>query len=303
MTQDSHDTLRSANRRGVLAMAAGMCCFVANDSLVKYVSQGLPASELIFLRGVFATILLLAIARGMGITGHLRALGDRRVMLRALFDAFGTVVYLISLFHLPIANATAINMAAPLFITVFAVIAFHERVGAGRWVAIAVGFTGVLLVVQPSGSAFNAYALLCLAGAMLQAIRDVMTRVIDRAIPSLLVTLSTAVSVLVFAAVWGVFQPWQPVSWTQLALLAAASIFLSGAYFLLTVSMRAGEMSLIAPFRYTALVFALVVGYVVWGDVPNALAWCGIALLVAAGLYILHGGRMAARASPLSSRA
>jgi drug/metabolite transporter (DMT)-like permease len=295
MSSDTPDTLRAANRRGVLAMAAGMASFVANDSLVKYVSQGLPASELIFLRGVFATVLLLAIARGMRVTGHVAALLDRRVALRALFDAVGTVVYLTSLFHLPIANATAINMAVPLFITVLAVIAFGERVAPSRWLVIAVGFAGVLLVVQPSGAAFNGYALLCLAGALLQAIRDVMTRSIPRSIPSILVTLSTTVSVLLLAAVWGLFQQWQAVSWPQLGLLAAASVFLSSAYFLLIVSMRAGELSVVAPFRYTALLFAVVIGTLVWGDVPNALAWGGIALLVGSGVYLLGAGRDARR--------
>ena len=187
-------------------------------------------------------------------------------------------------------------MATPLFITLFAVLAFKEQVGAARWLAIVTGFVGVLLVVQPTGAAFNAYALLCLGGTLLHASRDLTTRVIDKSIPSILVTVSTAVAVTLLAGVWSLFTDWKPVSWQQLALLAAASVFLSGGYFLLTVSMRGGEMSLIAPFRYTGLLFALVLGYLVWGDVPNALAWAGIALLVAAGLYVLHNERGRPRA-------
>lgn len=291
MTSHSPDPLRAANRRGILAMAGGMACFVTNDSLVKYVSESLPAAQLIFLRGVFATLLLLAIAGGMRALPLLPRLADRKVFMRAAFDAFATVTYLVSLFHLPIANATAINMATPLFITLFAVVAFKERVGAGRWLAIATGFTGVLLVVQPTGAAFNAYALLCLGGTLLHASRDLTTRVIDRSIPSILITLSTAVAVTLLAGAWSLVTPWQPATARQIGLLAAASVFLSGGYFLLTVSMRAGEMSVIAPFRYTGLLFAIVLGWLVWGDVPNALAWGGIALLVAAGLYVLHGER------------
>lgn len=292
MTPHSPDPLRAANRRGILAMAGGMACFVTNDSLVKYVSESLPAAQLIFLRGVFATVLLLAIAGAMGALPLLPRLADRKVVMRAAFDAFATVTYLVSLFHLPIANATAINMATPLFITLFAVVAFKERVGAGRWLAIATGFTGVLLVVQPTGAAFNAYALLCLGGTLLHASRDLTTRVIDRSIPSILITLSTAAAVTLLAGAWSLVSPWQPANAKQIGLLAAASVFLSGGYFLLTVAMRAGEMSVIAPFRYTGLLFAIVLGWLVWGDVPNALAWGGIALLVAAGLYVLHGERM-----------
>jgi drug/metabolite transporter (DMT)-like permease len=288
---NAQDPLRAANRRGILAMAAGMGCFVVNDTLVKVVSQSLPAAQLIFLRGLFATALLLMISGRMGAIGQLGALLDRRVVIRALFDALATLTYLTSLFHLPIANATAINMATPLFITLFAVVAFKERVGGARWLAIATGFTGVLLVVQPSGAAFNAYALLCLGGTVLHASRDLMTRTIHRGIPSILITLSTAVAVTLLSGALCLFSEWRPFAITQLGMLAAASIFLSGGYFLLTVAMRGGEMSLIAPFRYAGLLFALVLGYAVWGDVPNTLAWTGIALLVAAGLYVLHGER------------
>ncbi|RYF17948.1 MAG: DMT family transporter [Comamonadaceae bacterium] len=291
MTHSPAEALRAANRRGVLAMAAGMACFVSNDALVKFVSQSLPAAQLIFIRGAFATVLLLAIAHALGATRHLRSLADRKVLLRAGLDAFATMTYLTSLFHLPIGNATAINMATPLFITLFAVIAFRERVGASRWLAIATGFVGVLLIVQPSGEAFNAYALLCLGGTLLHAGRDLTTRVIDRSIPSILVTVSTAVAVTLLSGAIAAFQEWKPVDAGQYALLAAASVFLGGGYFLLTVAMRGGEMSLIAPFRYTGLLFALLLGFLVWGDVPNGLAWAGIALLVVAGLYVLHGER------------
>lgn len=291
MTHSPAEALRAANRRGVLAMAAGMACFVSNDALVKFVSQSLPAAQLIFIRGAFATVLLLAIAHALGATRHLRSLADRKVLLRAGLDAFATMTYLTSLFHLPIGNATAINMATPLFITLFAVIAFREQVGGGRWLAIATGFLGVLLIVQPSGAAFNAYALLCLGGTLLHAGRDLTTRVIDRSIPSILVTVSTAVAVTLLSGAIAAFQEWKAVDAGQYALLAAASVFLGGGYFLLTVAMRGGEMSLIAPFRYTGLLFALLLGFLVWGDVPNGLAWAGIALLLAAGLYVLHGER------------
>lgn len=292
MTAPAPDAQRAANRRGVLALTAAMACFVANDALVKFVSQSLPGTQLIVVRGLFAIGLLLGLCHALGATRRLQTLLDRRVLLRAAFDACATMAYLTSLFHLPLANATAINMATPLVLTLFAALALRERVGPRRWLALAAGFAGVLLVVQPRAGGLNVYALLCLGGTLLHASRDLVTRGIDRAIPSLLVTLSTALAVTLLAGLGGlVAGGWRPVTGPQLALLAAASVFLSGGYFLLTVAMRTGEMSLVAPFRYTGLLVAVTVGFLVWGDVPNALAWSGIALLVGAGLVVLHGER------------
>ena len=291
MTHPSPEALRAANRRGMLAVSAGMACFIINDTLVKYVSESLPASQLIVVRGLMASALVLAIAHALGATRRIRDLLDRRVVARAAVDAVGTLVYLVSLFHIPLADATAINMATPLVATVLAVLVFGEKVSGSRWLAIAVGFTGVMLVVQPTGAAFTPYALLCLAGTILQATRDFATRLIDQTIPSLLITLSTALAVTLIAAGWSLFQEWQPINAQQLALLAAASVFLSAAYFAFTVAMRAGEMSLIAPFRYSGMVFALLLGYLVWGHIPNALALSGIALLIGAGVAMLRGQR------------
>lgn len=291
MTSAAAKALHADNRRGVLAISAGMAAFVANDTLVKYVSETLPASQLILLRGIMASALLFVVAHAMGATRHLVDLFDRRVMARAGLDALATVSYLVALFHIPLANATAINMATPLVVTVLAVVAFREQVTAARWLAIAAGCVGVLLIVQPRGTDFSGYALVCLVGTLFQAARDFVTRLIDRTIPSVLITLSTAMAVTLLAGVWSVTQEWQPVQPVQLGLLAAASVFLSAGYFWLTVAMRAGEMSLIAPFRYSGLVFALLLGYAVWGHVPNAWAWAGIALLLGAGLWLMRGPR------------
>ena len=153
------------------------------------------------------------------------------------------------------------------------------------------GFGGVLLVVQPRLDGFNLHAWLCLLATLIYAFRDLLTRKIDPATPSILVTLATAGVVWLMAAVVMLFQGWTPMSGRDLGLLALASVLLSTGYYALIAALRQGELSVIAPFRYVGLLWALLIGYVVWGTLPNSLGWVGIALLIGAGLAMIHGQR------------
>ncbi len=284
------------NRFGIVCMSAAMALFIANDALVKYASQTMPAAQLICVRGLLSIVVVLAVAHVMGVLPRLRTITGRRVVLRSFVDACATMLYLTSLFHLPIANATAINLASPLFMILYAVLFMGDRVGLARWLAIMAGFGGVLLVIQPRAEGFNLWALVCLAGTLFHAARDLMTRRIGSEVPSILITLSTSIAVTLLSGAVSIFEGWRAFGWFELALLAGASVFLSGGYFLIITSMRHGEMSLVAPFRYSGLLFALVLGYGIWGDVPNAVAWAGIALLIGSGLYLLASERRRAPA-------
>jgi len=299
-TADAHTAQARANRLGVLAMIGAMACFVVNDALVKYASQSMPATQLIFVRGVMATLLVLAVVKAVGATGKIREITRGWVAVRAGVDAIGTLLFLVSLFHLPLANATAINMTSPLTITLLAALFLGERIGGARWLAVGAGFLGVLLVIQPTADGFNGYSLVCLLSTVFLAVRDLVTRRVHVAIPSILITLSNTVAVMLLAGVLSVFEGWRPLRPFELAMLAVAAVFLATAYFLVVTGTRHGDLSLIAPFRYTALLFATVLGYAVWGDTPNALAWSGIALVIASGIYVLRASRRA-RASPAAA--
>ena len=279
--------LAAENRRGILCMSGAMALFIANDGLTKYVSATLPTAQLIFMRGVMSILLVLAVAHVMGALPKIAMTAAPRVVVRAIVDAIATMLYLASLFHLPIGNATAINLASPLFMIVFAVLFLREGIRLNRALAIGAGFLGVLLVIQPHADGFSVWALACLFGTLFHAARDLLTRRIAAGIPSILITLSTALSVTLLSGALSLFEGWRPFGGSEVALLGLAAVFLSGGYFLIISSMRMGEMSLIAPFRYSGLLFALVLGYLIWGEVPNLLAWCGIALLIASGLYLL----------------
>lgn len=269
-------------------MVGAMACFIANDALVKYVSADLPAAQLIFIRGVFATALVFLVVRSVGALGQWTVLWRGWVPVRALVDCAGSVLYLLSLFNLPLGNATAINLAAPLAITAFAAWFLREAIPAGRWLAIMLGFVGVLMVIQPRADGFNGWAWVCLLGTLFHATRDLLTRKIPVTVPAILITLSTAIAVTLGAGLWSVFQGWAALRLSQLGLLACASGFLAIAYHLIIQASRAGDFSVIAPFRYTGLLWALLIGWLTWGEMPNALAWAGIALLIGAGLSLLR---------------
>ncbi|RYF73100.1 MAG: EamA family transporter [Comamonadaceae bacterium] len=282
--------------RAVLMMIGAAGCFVANDALAKYLSQSLPAAQLIFLRSAIVVLLMLLLAWRQGVVRQLPQAANPRVIVRSLTDAFGTAMYLLSLFQLPLANATAINQGAPLFMTLFAVLFLHEKASALRWAAVFIGFVGVLLVVRPTGDGFNAWALLCLAGTLLHALRDLFTRRLDPKLPSLVATLSSAVALGLLAALLLPFQGWTPIDLPTLGLITLGAAFLCGAFLLLIGGLRLGEISLLAPFRYSGLLFAVLLGYAVWGHLPDAWGAAGLALLLLAGLMAARSGT--ARAQP-----
>jgi drug/metabolite transporter (DMT)-like permease len=173
----------------------------------------------------------------------------------------------------------------------------HETVGWRRWSAVLVGFLGVLLIIRPTPEGLNAWALLAFAATLLNGARDINTRRIGLEVPSIVITLGTALGMTVAGAVVATIEGWRPLAWREVGLLATASLFLALGYQFVIVAMRAGEASLIGAFRYTGLLGALIIGYTVWNEVPDTLAWCGIVLLVGAGLYILHRERVRRRAA------
>ncbi len=281
-----------ANRRGVLATMAAMAFFLGNDTCIKLVSESLPTAQIIFLRGMVAIAVLSSLAKvvfGLGnMTVFLQGWKNSAVLWRALVDALATLCYLVALFNMPIGNATAINMAVPIFIACGAALWMRERISLWRWSLVLAGFVGVLLVIQPRADGFNGYAWLCLIATALHAVRDLLTRRIPQGIASIVVTMATAIAVTVFAGAFTLAQAWVPMSVNQILLITLAAVLLSAGYLLMVMSMRAGDVSFIAPFRYSALPMALAIGYSVWGDVPNALAWCGILLLASAGVAMLR---------------
>lgn len=282
-------------RRGVASMILGMAAFVTNDALIKLASTTVPTGQLIALRNIMATLLLLGLVWAMGQAGQLRRCLNPVVLTRSGIDVIATILYLVALFHMPIGNITAINMSTPLLMTAVAAVFLQLPVGWRRWTAVAVGFIGVMLIVQPRAEGFNAYALVALASSFFIVARDLTTRRIDQTISSLVIALTNAAFVLVGALALSAFEGWIAIGWTEYLLLGGAGCFLILGYLLIVDAFRHGDLATVGPFRYTGLIWALAAGFLIWGDIPNLLAWAGIVIVVASGLYVLHRERLKAR--------
>jgi len=284
------------NRRGILAMSASVVVFIFNDALIKLATETMPPLQAIGLRGCFATLwclLALLVRRELR---HAHLLRNRWVAARGVLEALAAITYLIALAYIPFAIATAINMSTPLFLAALAVLLLGEVVGWRRWTAIAVGFVGVLMVIQPHPGEVNVWTWMVLFASFIGATRDVIARWVPAQVPTLVVSLSSAVTLAIVGCVWATLNGWQPMSLRGVLLVLGSSLLLATGYQFLMISLRSGaEFSVIGSFRYASVLWALAIGYTLWGDVPNLLAVTGIAVVVGAGLYILHRERVTRR--------
>jgi drug/metabolite transporter (DMT)-like permease len=282
------ETMRRENMRGILAMLAAMFFFVTNDMFVKLASETLPTAQIIVIRGGLAVLLIATLARMSGALRTWPKRGWRIMGLRSVGEIGGTLLYLTALFHMQIANATAILQAMPLVMTVLSALVLGEVVRWRRWAAVIAGFLGMLMVVQPGSDAFNVYALLAVASLAFASVRDLSSRFLPPELPSLFVALFSMIAVTCVGAVWAITEPWAPVSREVFVYLACAATLLTGAFYFITEAMRHGEVSVVAPFRYSIIIIALVLGYLVWGQLPDLAATAGIVFIVASGLYVFY---------------
>ena len=281
-------TSTSANRRGILAMLAAMIFFVGNDTLLKLASTNCPPGQIMAVRGLFASMLALGLVAAWGELRHLKGIASPLVLGRAGVEAAVAFLYITSLAVLPLANITAILQATPIILTLMAVALGIERVGWRRWSAILLGFSGVLLVVKPSPSAFNLYAGLALSSAVLVAVRDLATRFIGGHVPTLIVTLSTTTAVGLAGLALGMGEVWQPLGRREVMLLLAAAVLVTLGNLSIITAFRVADVSTVSPFRYSIVIFSIVLGFLVFDEWPDRASAFGIALIVGSGLYTIH---------------
>lgn len=277
------------NLRGAVLMSLAMAGFALEDMFIKLLADTLPVGQILVLLGAGGAFAFGAIAYRKGQQVLSPALLTPALLLRNAAEIVGTVGFVLAFVLASLATASAILQAAPLVVTLGAVLFLGEKVGWRRWSAIALGFLGVLLIVRPGMSGFEPASLFAIIGVIGLAGRDLATRVIPRSVSSYQIS-SWAFAMLVPAGFFLMVAMGHDAiipSFGQLALLGAALSVGVLAYYALVASMRVGELSFVTPFRYTRMLFALVVAVLVFGERPDGMTLFGAAIIVAAGLFTL----------------
>ncbi|MEP9352151.1 DMT family transporter [Xanthobacter sp. KR7-65] len=283
--------------KGVAAMALAMAMFVTNDTLLKLAMREIPLGEALGLRSFGAGVFLFALVAVSGDWVAIRYAFQRRVMLRSSLDTVTTFVYVAALAVMPIASTTTIYMATPLITTALAMPMLGEKVGWRSWCAITVGFMGAVIVTRPDPATFSAIALLPLIAAFSGSVRDVATRGIGAQIPGTIVGLSGTIVLSLTSAVFALWETWQvPSALVLLYLVASGAAFAIGSL-LLVFAFRNAPIASVSPLRYLLVFGALVSGYFVFGDLPDAWTTIGMVLVVGAGIYALQSEHAKSRAA------
>lgn len=291
----------TANLRGILLLTISMAAFAVEDALIKLASGALPAGQILLMISIAGTpvFALWGMAQGQPVFSH-HALNGR-MWTRNACEVVGSLGFVTALTLIPLSLASAILQASPILVTAGAAIFLGETVGWRRWTAVLVGFCGVVLILRPGLDGFDANALWAVLGVLGMAARDLATRRMPKTLPTMVVaTWGFAAVGLLGAAMLAVSGGAVVPDGRSLALVAGALSVGIGGYWAIIEATRAGDVSTIQPFRYSRLVFALIIGALVFGERPDLATLLGAALVIGSGLYTLARERALKRVLPMT---
>lgn len=274
--------------RSIALMVVASGLLTVNDAMIKWLAQSYPVGQVMTLRGLFviAIVVLWAMARRR--TSQLRVSNWRLQLTRGALMSVSTFLFVTALALMPIADAIAIAFAGPVIATALAALLLNESVGWRRSTAIAMGFTGVVVMLRPTPDLIRLVAVIPLLAAFVGAFRDIVTRRMGtggEATPAIMLISTSVVTLAGLLTIpWG----WAPLQIADLTLFVGSASLVALAQALMIESFRLGEVGLVGPFKYTSLVWAVLLGVLIWGDLPDAWTWIGSSLVVGSGLYIWH---------------
>lgn len=290
------------NLRGALFMILAMAGFAAEDAFFKTVTQSVPMGQVLIYVGLGGGLAFSALAARAGYCAWSRRFWNRMILLRNAGEILGTSAYVTALMLIPLSLASALLQANPLFVTLGAILFFGERVGWRRWLAIGIGLVGVLVILRPGLSGFDANALFALLAALGLAARDLVTRHGPPDVHPLQTSAWGFFMLVPVGAVmlWSSGGPVRTDTTEALLILASLALGMIG-YYALTLAVRIGEVGFVTPFRYTRLVFGITLGWIVFAERPDTLTLIGAGIVVGSGLYTLIRERRIAAKRPFQT--
>jgi drug/metabolite transporter (DMT)-like permease len=277
--------------RGIALILLSTVFLATSDTSAKFLSKSLPSIEIAWVRFViFALIMVPAMVPGSPLYA-MRTARLRLQLFRGLALLGSSVMFITALRYLPIAEASATSFVAPLFVTALSIIFLSERVGIRRWIATAVGLTGVIVILRPGTGAFQIAALLPIASAFAWACTLVMTRVMsgrEHAVTTM--TYSSIVGVCVMSAI--VPFTWVTPSWNEVLIGLLVGVASTTGQWIVVLAFRYADASVLAPFSYVQLLWVSIFGFVIFGELPDAWTIAGASFIVASGLYTAHRERV-----------
>src|SRR3954471_1353434 len=278
-----HSDERSARLAGIALMLAGVGMFSFGDALGKVLVASYPVSELLLLRAAVPLAILLALIwRQRATLPPLERPGLQ--LLRMVLSTAEVAAFFVAVVYLPLADVITYYLACPIFVTALSATVLRERVGWRRWSAVLVGFCGVLIALQPSAQTVTWPAMIALGGSLSFAVLMLITRSL-RATPDIVLASSQFMGTLSFGAALAPFG-WVPPTWSSLGFFAAAGWVSVCALLCVNRSLKLAPASSVVPYQYSMIVWAVMFGYLVFGDVPSVATLIGAAIIIAAGLYI-----------------
>ena len=278
----------SENFRGAVLMMICMAAFVLNDAFVRLAGDSLPLAQILFYRGLLTTITLALVAF---YTGDLKLKVSSQdkwlILFRSVTEALAAYFFLTAVMNMPFANVTAILQILPMTVTLAAAVIFKEKVRAFHILLILLGFLGVILIINPAKDGFTIYAGYALISVLLITIRDLLSRKLSVDVPTLIPTVSASLGVLLFSILLITKTAFQPLDLQNSFFIVAAAFFIIFGYYTAVLVMRSGEISFISPFRYTAVLFALMLGFVFFDEQPDGIAFLGMTIVIISGIALM----------------
>jgi len=285
------------NLNGILFILAAMAAFTLEDMFIKRLSGDVPVGQILMLLGLGSGTVFAAAAVYRGDNLFAPAAWRGAAILRTLSEAVGAVAFATALSLVDISTVAAVFQALPLVITMGAALFLGEQVGWRRWSAICVGFVGVLMIVRPGLAGFNPSVILVLVAVLAIAARDLLTRMVDSSVSSAVVSFQAFASVIVAGGLLLVSTGAEPTALDgrQVGMMLGGIVFGVAGYYAIVTATRIGDASAITPFRYSRLLFSILVGVLVFGERPDAMTLGGAALIIVSGLYTFVRERRLAR--------